>query len=855
MNRTLLGPFLLLVAALVMIGIITSGAGTFAAGGGKSPTVDVVLTQSSIGDFNLGSLFHTQLEPIDDGSVALQAIGLAGGWNATHADGMPARFFHASAVVGNHIYVFGGASGSFGTPYATCYVADIQADHTLSAWRAVTSLPRGLDDMAAVAVGSNVYVLGGFDGTSSRAEVYRATSNADGSLSSTWTADRTMPEAVAHLGATTANNFIYVVGGEHDFPPASAHSYFAHVNSDGSLGTWTQTTDLPAPDYNGGASGHILTSYSDGTVTKVYIATGFGSTGAAVPDVYSATADRTSGVLSQWTANTNYSQNLVYSAGVSYGTQQCGGNLYFSGGLQNQSQQATDYVATAVLSQAPTYFAGGWYTTSNLGIARYGHSMVASNDGWLYVIDGSDSLGNPIASVRYGETACAAAGGAIRAPSGYFQSLPWDLGDRLPLIRLNVNTTLTQSLPISLTFSYRYSNDAGFNGVSFSDPVAVTPGYSQTTQVDLGRVTAQYLQYRLDFARADTVLTSTGFLNWVSLTYDGVLPPTATPTTPGVDLVASGISVSSYGGTRPSADHPIMLNIGVTNAGSVAAPPGHYEVDGYMHLSGTPQPSDPSDAFGAVDLTQPLQPGQVLTVTTNSMPATPGPLTLYGWVNRNRYIAETNYGNNIAGPVSDCVYRHDHQSFSDVPDNQYFYTPVEFLSCHGAVSGYSNGTFKPYNTTTRGQFTKMVVLAVGWPIETPLTGTWTFADVPPASTFFAVVETAYSHHAVSGYGCGGTNEPCDSQRRPYYRVNANISRGQLAKITVLAKAWPLLNPATPTFRDVPTTNPYYTFVETAVAKGIISGYSCGQGCLEFRPNNSGTRGQLSKILYLGVTQP
>src|SRR5262249_2047301 len=150
---------------------------------------------TTIGDFNLGSLYHTQLEPVDDGSVALQAIGLAGGWNDTHADGMPARFHHASAVVGNHIYAFGGTDGSLNPPLATSYVWTIQANHSLSSWTAVTSLPLGLDTLAAVAVGNYVYVLGGFGGGQTQAGVYRATANANGTLSS-WTAVTSLPEAL-----------------------------------------------------------------------------------------------------------------------------------------------------------------------------------------------------------------------------------------------------------------------------------------------------------------------------------------------------------------------------------------------------------------------------------------------------------------------------------------------------------------------------------------------------------------------------------------------------------------------------------------------------------------------------------
>ena len=46
-----------------------------------------------------------------------------------------------------------------------------------------------------------------------------------------------------------------------------------------------------------------------------------------------------------------------------------------------------------------------------------------------------------------------------------------------------------------------------------------------------------------------------------------------------------------------------------------------------------------------------------------------------------------------------------------------------------------------------------------------------------------------------------------------------------------------------------TGDPFFQFVETAYCHGIISGYACGPSCLEFRPGNNATRGQIGKIVY------
>ena len=73
----------------------------------------------------------------------------------------------------------------------------------------------------------------------------------------------------------------------------------------------------------------------------------------------------------------------------------------------------------------------------------------------------------------------------------------------------------------------------------------------------------------------------------------------------------------------------------------------------------------------------------------------------------------------------------------------------------------------------------------------------------------------------------------------------------MCKIVALAQGWTLVNPPNPTFLDVPAGSPFYRYVETVYSHGNISGYGDGS----FRPGNSATRGQISKIVYLAITSP
>jgi hypothetical protein len=173
-------------------------------------------------------------------------------------------------------------------------------------------------------------------------------------------------------------------------------------------------------------------------------------------------------------------------------------------------------------------------------------------------------------------------------------------------------------------------------------------------------------------------------------------------------------------------------------------------------------------------------------------------------------------------------------AFSDVHPTDYFYAPAQYLYCHGIVSGYADGTFRPYNNTTRGQLSKIIVLAEGWNINT--TGGPHFSDVPTSNPFYSYLETAYNHSVISGYADGT------------FRWGNNVTRGQLSKIVVNAEGWTIDTTGGPHFTDVPTSNSFYGYVETAYSHSIISGYADGT----FKPGNNATRGQISKIVYLAI---
>ncbi|HET7077837.1 MAG TPA: S8 family serine peptidase [Chloroflexia bacterium] len=169
--------------------------------------------------------------------------------------------------------------------------------------------------------------------------------------------------------------------------------------------------------------------------------------------------------------------------------------------------------------------------------------------------------------------------------------------------------------------------------------------------------------------------------------------------------------------------------------------------------------------------------------------------------------------------------------FSDVcPQTDWFGPFVQDLVNRGAVSGYGDNTFRPQVNITRGQVAKIVVLAGQIDLDT-LAGPH-FRDVPPTHPLYAYIETAYARGIVVGYADGT------------FRPAAPITRGELAKMVVLARGWALDTPETATFVDVPYGSPFYFYIETAANLQVISGYANGT----FRPYASTTRAEAAKII-------
>ncbi len=97
---------------------------------------------------------------------------------------------------------------------------------------------------------------------------------------------------------------------------------------------------------------------------------------------------------------------------------------------------------------------------------------------------------------------------------------------------------------------------------------------------------------------------------------------------------------------------------------------------------------------------------------------------------------------------------------------------INMAASRGIVGGYADGSFKTDNTVTRGQFSKMLVNTRQW---TPYQGSnQVFSDVPYGSTFYTYIMAAYYKGVISGYQ-DGTFRPYNNVTRAQISKMVDIS--------------------------------------------------------------------------------
>ncbi|WP_107838474.1 S-layer homology domain-containing protein [Metasolibacillus meyeri] len=169
--------------------------------------------------------------------------------------------------------------------------------------------------------------------------------------------------------------------------------------------------------------------------------------------------------------------------------------------------------------------------------------------------------------------------------------------------------------------------------------------------------------------------------------------------------------------------------------------------------------------------------------------------------------------------------------FKDLNPNADYYKPVLDLVNRGVVSGYSDGTFRPSETVTRGEAAKIIALAMGLNVTRQKNPG--FTDVQQSHPYYAYIAAIANEGIIDGFG--------DKTFKP----NELITRGQIAKALTLGFQLEVATKMNHNFKDVTSQNANEAYIQTLYNLNIAKGTTANT----FEPFGTVTRAQLATFIW------
>lgn len=149
----------------------------------------------------------------------------------------------AAAVIDDMIYFSGGFNQNTNIENDKIYISTIDPnDGSLSLWSEAGSLPSTLSGHGMLAYGNSLYVIGGYNGSTDLATVYKTTP-VNGIINS-WTPEFSLPVVSYRSSYVMKDNYIFVIGGATHSGETNNQIYYTSIGADGHLAPWSISTFL-----------------------------------------------------------------------------------------------------------------------------------------------------------------------------------------------------------------------------------------------------------------------------------------------------------------------------------------------------------------------------------------------------------------------------------------------------------------------------------------------------------------------------------------------------------------------------------------------------------------------------------
>lgn len=305
--------------------------------------------------------------------AAIHSDGTIGDWSPTTSFSTP-RWFHAATVYNGYLYVSGGEDSS-ATLLNDVQTARINANGTIGAWTAATSFSTAREIHTFVAYKDFLYIIGGVTTSSALNDVQVAPLVSQSGNVGAWNSTTAFPTPRTYFASVVYNGYLYVLGGSKQVSPYNylKDVQFAPINPDGTVGTWTATTDMPlvlawfsAVAYNGYM---YFMGGQDGTF------------GGQRSTVWFAPINP-NGTLGDWTSTTSMLETKYDFCALVYN-----GTIYaIHGETPISDVEFAHPNADGTISS--------WTATSGVSVPRQQFGAVAYN-GYFYIMGGISAGGTP----------------------------------------------------------------------------------------------------------------------------------------------------------------------------------------------------------------------------------------------------------------------------------------------------------------------------------------------------------------------------------------------------------------------------------------------------------------------------
>ena len=198
-------------------------------------------------------------------TAAINTDGTIGAWQTSTVT-LPATLWgHTAVYLKGYIYIAGGsASATEATALSTVYYTKVKADNSLSSFSTGISLAQARNKHSMVTYNGNLYVLGGYDNSGTKAStVYIATPGLDGSTG-TWSAGTPLPVALSNHSSVVTNGLIMVLAGA---TGSTLSNTVYYADADAGTLSWTTSPNVMYDFTRDGSAfqGNGLVFYTGGT--------------------------------------------------------------------------------------------------------------------------------------------------------------------------------------------------------------------------------------------------------------------------------------------------------------------------------------------------------------------------------------------------------------------------------------------------------------------------------------------------------------------------------------------------------------------------------------------------------------